>query len=133
MPPNIREDESAAAFFNRADVLTIKQLLADLEPLSGQTATKEDFIDLAETDAVPAGDDGRRVRGLATWTFFSSEPATAPRPWTLAAVWLVPRPRWLVVFLSVLMSCWFSPRVIAWKSWPSRATLVPPSASCAVR
>ena len=44
-----REDETAAAFFNRADVVKIKQLLADLEPLSADTATKDDFIDLAET------------------------------------------------------------------------------------
>jgi sulfite reductase (NADPH) hemoprotein beta-component len=44
-----REDESAAAFFNRADIVKVKQLLADLEPLSAESATKDDFIDLAET------------------------------------------------------------------------------------
>ncbi len=44
-----REDESAAAFFNRVDVVQVKKLLADLEPLSAETATKDDFIDLAET------------------------------------------------------------------------------------
>ena len=44
-----REDESAAAFFNRADIVQVKKLLADLEPLTAETATKDDFIDLAET------------------------------------------------------------------------------------
>ena len=44
-----REDESAAAFFNRTDVAAIKRLLADLEPLTAETAVKDDFIDLSET------------------------------------------------------------------------------------
>jgi sulfite reductase (NADPH) hemoprotein beta-component len=44
-----REDESAAAFFNRANVVDLKKLLADLEPLTVDTASPEDFIDLAET------------------------------------------------------------------------------------
>ena len=44
-----REDESAAAFFNRVDAVQVKKLLADLEPLTPETATKDDFIDLAET------------------------------------------------------------------------------------
>jgi hypothetical protein len=44
-----KDDESAAAFFNRVDVVQVKKLLADLEPLTSQTATTDDFIDLAET------------------------------------------------------------------------------------
>jgi sulfite reductase (NADPH) hemoprotein beta-component len=44
-----KDDESAAAFFNRVDVVQVKKLLADLEPLTSETATKDDFIDLAET------------------------------------------------------------------------------------
>jgi sulfite reductase (NADPH) hemoprotein beta-component len=44
-----REDESAAAFFNRANVVDLKKLLADLEPLTVDTASPDDFIDLAET------------------------------------------------------------------------------------
>jgi sulfite reductase (NADPH) hemoprotein beta-component len=44
-------DESAAAFFNRVDVVKVKQLLADLEPLTAETARAEDFIDLAEDHA----------------------------------------------------------------------------------
>jgi sulfite reductase (NADPH) hemoprotein beta-component len=44
-----RDDETAAAFFNRVDVVQVKKLLADLEPLTAETAAKDDFIDLAET------------------------------------------------------------------------------------
>jgi sulfite reductase (NADPH) hemoprotein beta-component len=44
-------DESAAAFFNRVDVVRLKALLADLEPLAAQDARPEDFIDLAEDHA----------------------------------------------------------------------------------
>jgi sulfite reductase beta subunit-like hemoprotein len=44
-----RDDESAAAFFNRVDAVAVKKLLADLEPLTAETATSDDFIDLAET------------------------------------------------------------------------------------
>jgi sulfite reductase (NADPH) hemoprotein beta-component len=44
-----RDDETAAAFFNRVDAVRVKQLLADLEPLTAETAEKDDFIDLAET------------------------------------------------------------------------------------
>ncbi|HVW04779.1 MAG TPA: nitrite/sulfite reductase [Vicinamibacterales bacterium] len=46
-----RDDESAAAFFNRVDLVKVKQLLADLEPLTMETARPEDFIDLAEDHA----------------------------------------------------------------------------------
>jgi sulfite reductase (NADPH) hemoprotein beta-component len=46
-----RADESAAAFFNRADLAALKKLLADLEPLTPEQATEQDFIDLAETHA----------------------------------------------------------------------------------
>jgi sulfite reductase (NADPH) hemoprotein beta-component len=42
-------DQSAAAFFNGIDVVRVKQLLADLELLTAETARPEDFIDLAET------------------------------------------------------------------------------------
>ena len=48
-PPSAARTRSAAAFFNRADLVTVKTLLADLEPLTAETATNEDFIDLAET------------------------------------------------------------------------------------
>jgi sulfite reductase beta subunit-like hemoprotein len=44
-------DETAAAFFNRADIVKLKKLLADLEPLTAETARPEDFIDLAEDHA----------------------------------------------------------------------------------
>lgn len=44
-------DETAAAFFNRVDLGKVKQLLADLETLTTETATEEDFIDLAESTA----------------------------------------------------------------------------------
>jgi sulfite reductase (NADPH) hemoprotein beta-component len=43
------ENETAQSFFRRADVVKVKELLADLEPLTAQTAAKDDFIDLAET------------------------------------------------------------------------------------
>jgi sulfite reductase (NADPH) hemoprotein beta-component len=46
-----RDDETAAAFFNRVDLVKVKQLLADLEPLTMETARPEDFIDLAEDHA----------------------------------------------------------------------------------
>ncbi|MEO7191946.1 MAG: nitrite/sulfite reductase [Vicinamibacterales bacterium] len=46
-----RPDESAAAFFNRVDLAAVKTLLADLEPLTPETASEQDFIDLAETHA----------------------------------------------------------------------------------
>ena len=44
-------DETAAAFFTRVDVTQVKKLLADLEPLTAETAKPEDFIDLAEDHA----------------------------------------------------------------------------------
>jgi sulfite reductase (NADPH) hemoprotein beta-component len=44
-------DETAAAFFNRVDAVKVKALLADLEPLTAETAKPEDFIDLAEDHA----------------------------------------------------------------------------------
>jgi sulfite reductase (NADPH) hemoprotein beta-component len=44
-----RDDETAAAFFNRVDAVKVKQLLADLEPLTAESAMKDDFIDLAES------------------------------------------------------------------------------------
>lgn len=42
-------DESAEAFFKRVDVLKVKALLRDLEELTPENATPEDYIDLAET------------------------------------------------------------------------------------
>lgn len=45
------EGESAAAFFTRVDLASVKQLLADLEPLTAESARPEDFIDLAEDHA----------------------------------------------------------------------------------
>ena len=54
-----REEESAAAFFNRLDAVRVKQLLADLEPLTAETAEKDDFIDLAEsTEFAPETTEG---------------------------------------------------------------------------
>jgi sulfite reductase (NADPH) hemoprotein beta-component len=44
-----RPEETAAAFFNRTEMARLKALLADIEPLSAETAKDEDFIDLAET------------------------------------------------------------------------------------
>ena len=41
--------ESAPAFFQRIEVPRVKALLTDLEQLTAETATGDDFIDLAET------------------------------------------------------------------------------------
>jgi len=41
--------ESAPAFFQRIDVSRVKALLTDLEQLTAESATADDFIDLAET------------------------------------------------------------------------------------
>ena len=46
-----QDGESAASFFNRVNVVDVKKLLADLEPLTTETATEQDFIDLAESHA----------------------------------------------------------------------------------
>jgi len=43
--------ETAADFFNRVDVARLKKLLADLEPLTAETAVEQDYIDLAEAHA----------------------------------------------------------------------------------
>jgi sulfite reductase (NADPH) hemoprotein beta-component len=43
------EGESAIAFFQRVDVPQVKALLNDLEQMSPETATADDFVDLAET------------------------------------------------------------------------------------
>ena len=43
--------ETAATYFNRVDLVKVKTLLADLEPLTTETAKPEDFIDLAEDHA----------------------------------------------------------------------------------
>jgi sulfite reductase beta subunit-like hemoprotein len=43
--------ESGEDFFQRVDVARVKALLADLEVLTPETATPDDFIDLAETHA----------------------------------------------------------------------------------
>jgi sulfite reductase (NADPH) hemoprotein beta-component len=54
-----RDGESAQAFFNRVDAVTVKKLLADLESLTTETAKTEDFIDLAETTQfVPETSEG---------------------------------------------------------------------------
>ncbi|MCC7010181.1 MAG: nitrite/sulfite reductase [Acidobacteria bacterium] len=44
-----RDDETAAAYFNRVDLATVKKRLADLEILTKENATPDDFIDLADT------------------------------------------------------------------------------------
>ena len=41
--------ESAPEFFQRIDVPRVKALLTDLEQLTAEAATADDFIDLAET------------------------------------------------------------------------------------
>jgi sulfite reductase beta subunit-like hemoprotein len=46
-----RDDETAEDYFQRADVAKVKALLADLESITPETATPEDFIDLAESKA----------------------------------------------------------------------------------
>ena len=43
------EGETALAFFRRLEPPRVKALLADLETLTGETATADDYIDLAET------------------------------------------------------------------------------------
>ena len=51
--------ETAAAFFNRVDLARVKKLLADLEPLTAETAVASDYIDLAEDHAfAPETTDG---------------------------------------------------------------------------
>jgi sulfite reductase (NADPH) hemoprotein beta-component len=42
-------DESAKSFFTRVDATRVKLLLHDLEQLTTETATTDDFIDLAES------------------------------------------------------------------------------------
>jgi sulfite reductase (NADPH) hemoprotein beta-component len=42
-------NESSRAFFRRVDPTRLKLLLADLERMTAETATREDYIDLAET------------------------------------------------------------------------------------
>jgi sulfite reductase (NADPH) hemoprotein beta-component len=46
-----RDGETAAAFFTRADLARLKALVADLEPLSTETAAADDFVDLGESTA----------------------------------------------------------------------------------
>jgi len=43
------DGETALAFFRRLEPARVKALLADLETLTGETATVDDYIDLAET------------------------------------------------------------------------------------
>ena len=52
-------DESAETFFQRVELSRVKTLLADLEALTLETATDEDFVDLAESTAfAPEALDG---------------------------------------------------------------------------
>ena len=44
-----RPEETPAAFFNRTELARLKAIVADLEPLTADTATDDDFIDLAES------------------------------------------------------------------------------------
>ena len=44
-----QQGESATAFFQRVEVPKVKALLTDLEQLTPESATADDFIDLAET------------------------------------------------------------------------------------
>lgn len=43
--------ENASAFFNRVDLQAVKQLLADLETLTTETARPEDFVDFGDVEA----------------------------------------------------------------------------------
>ena len=53
------DGETPLAFFRRLEVARVKTLLADLETLTTETATGDDFIDLAETTAFrPETTDG---------------------------------------------------------------------------
>ncbi len=45
------QDETPASFFGRVPVPRVKQVLADLEALTAEGATPEDYVDLAETAA----------------------------------------------------------------------------------
>ncbi len=54
-----RADESAMAFFQRAALEDVKEVLDDLEPLALENAVPEDFIDLGELAAFnPEVQDG---------------------------------------------------------------------------
>jgi sulfite reductase (ferredoxin) len=54
-----RADEAPTAFFQRAELGRVRSILADLEPLTAESAQPEDFIDLGETDAfTPEIQDG---------------------------------------------------------------------------
>lgn len=44
------EGETAMAFFGRVELPPVKQLLADLEVMTPESAQAEDYVDLAETD-----------------------------------------------------------------------------------
>ena len=44
------EGETATAFFGRVELPRVKQLLADLEVMTPESAQAEDYVDLAETD-----------------------------------------------------------------------------------
>jgi sulfite reductase (NADPH) hemoprotein beta-component len=44
-----RPEETPAAFFNRTELARLKAIVADLEPLTAETAKDDDFIDLAES------------------------------------------------------------------------------------
>jgi sulfite reductase beta subunit-like hemoprotein len=46
-----RHDEAPTAFFQRVGLTEVKEVLADLERLTEETATPEDFIDLGELHA----------------------------------------------------------------------------------
>ena len=46
-----KPDEDAATYFGRIALPEVKRLLADLEALSPEDATPEDFIDLGDTEA----------------------------------------------------------------------------------
>ena len=46
-----RQDESPTAFFQRVGLPEVKAAIADLEPLTEETAVAEDFIDLGEVTA----------------------------------------------------------------------------------
>ena len=142
MPREQREDESAAAFFNRVDVVTVKKLLADLEPLTAETATTEDFIDLAEIDRVRAGDDRRGVRGLgrAEGKGQRAEGRNGPpsrrresshhdRGCSRPPGWSCGRAGWSPLLPASTELSSFR-RVIVWKSWRSLTTSRRPNASC---
>ena len=50
-----KEGETATAFFLRAEVAHLREVLKDLESLTPETAEPEDFVDLGEAQSLDEG------------------------------------------------------------------------------